>query len=99
MPVSDVKVSVISPKREGESTLFTCTASGTPPITYTLNKVGGVTSGNRWSKAGGVFTLSNIERADAGDYKCMADNTANKAQTSDAATLEVNCKYRYIGEV
>ena len=92
VPISSGKAAVYSPKKEGESTVFTCIASGTPPITYTLHKVGGVTSGDRWSNASGVFTLSNIQRADAGEYRCTADNEAERPQSSDAVTLEVYCK-------
>ena len=91
VPVSNVKAGVTSPKKEGESTEFTFSASGTSPITYTLHKVGGVTSGDRWSNASGVFTLSNIQPADAGEYRCTADNEAKRPQTSDAVTLEVYC--------
>ena len=92
MHVSNIKIVVNSRKMEGQSTLFKCIATGTSPITYTLHKVGGVTSGDRWSNASGVFTLSNIQRADAGEYRCTADNEAKRPQTSDAVTLEVYCK-------
>ena len=92
VPVSKVKPTVTSPRKEGDNAEFTCTASGTHPITYTLHKVGGVTSGGRWSNASGVFTLSNIQRADAGEYRCTADNEAKRPQTSVAVTLEVYCK-------
>ena len=92
VPVSNVKPTVTSPRKEGDFAEFTCTASGTSPIMYTLHKVGGVTSGDRWSNASGVFTLRNIQRADAGEYRCTADNEANRPQTSDAVTLEVYCK-------
>ena len=92
VPVSNVKPTVTSPRKEGDNAEFTCTASGTHPITYTLHKVGGVTSGDRWSNASGVFTLSNIQRADTGEYRCTADNEAKRPQTSDAVTLEVYCK-------
>ena len=97
MPVSNVNVVVTSSKKKGDSAVFNCTSSGTSLITYTLHKVGGVTSGDRWSNASGVFTLSNIQRADAGEYRCTADNEAKRPQTSDAVTLEVYCKYRQKG--
>ena len=96
VPLSNVNAAVNPPNKEGTSAGFTCTASGTSPITYTLHKVGGVTSGDRWSNASGVFTLSNIQRADAGEYRCTADNEAKRPQTSDAVTLEVYCKYCYM---
>ena len=92
VPVSNVKPTVTSPRKVGDFAEFTCTASGTSPIMYTLHKVGGTTSGDRWSNASGVFTLSNIQRTDAGEYRCTADNEAKRPQTSDAVTLEVYCK-------
>ena len=92
VPVSNVTPAITSPRKEGDFAEFTCKASGTHPITYTLYKVGGVTSGDRWSNASGVFTLSNIQRADAGEYRCTADNEAKRPQTSDAVKLEVYCK-------
>ena len=96
VPVSIVNAAVNSPNKEGTKAIFTCTASGTSPITYTLHKVGDVTSRDRWSNASGVFTLSNIQRANAGEYRCTADNEAKRPQTSDAVMLEVYCKHYII---
>ena len=87
----------VTPTKEGTSATFRCSASGTSPITYTWQKVGGVIPNDRWTNHGdGNATLSNIQGTDAGEYTCTAVNEAKQPKTSRLVTLKVFCKFSLI---
>ena len=65
---------------------LSCNASGIPSPMVSWIKVGGnvITNENEL-----VFT--NINRSQAGQYRCEASNECGNA--SETATIEVQCKY------
>ena len=66
---------------------LSCSASGTPhPIVSWLK----VDSRVRFNRSELVFT--NINRNEAGQYRCEASNECGNA--SETATIEVQCKYQ-----
>ena len=66
---------------------LSCSASGTPhPIVSWLK----VDSRVRFNRSELVFT--NINRNEAGQYRCEASNECSNA--SETATIEVQCKYQ-----
>ena len=38
------------------------------------------------------MTVTNVNRTDSGEYRCVANNILGN-ETSDVATLDVQCKY------
>jgi len=78
-PLQDVNVT------EGGNLTLLCNVSGVPPPMVSWIKVGGdtITSAHEL-----VFT--NINRTQAGQYKCEASNLCGNA--SQTATIEVQCK-------
>lgn len=69
----------------GMNVSFTVAASGSPAPTLQWKKGTTTLTGETAT----TLTLSNVQAADAGDYTCVATNTAGSA-TSTAATLTVN---------
>ena len=71
---------------EGEDVTVSCNASGTPPLIVSWIKVDGhVTVSN-----GSELVFTNINRSEAGEYRCEASNECGNA--SQTATIEVQCK-------
>ena len=75
-------------------TLF-CNASGNPmPTTFSWTVNGSaVTVDGRisLSQDDKQLTITNVTRGDSGQYRCVANNSVGNV-TSDAATLNVQCK-------
>ena len=81
---------------EGSNVTLCCNASGDPVPTISWTKDGSTlsTSGNSRINFGGdnkTLTISNVNKADSGEYRCVAVNSLGDA-TSNPATLNVECK-------
>ena len=70
---------------EGGNVRLTCDASGFPePTVYWVK----TSNGDRFNKTELVFT--NINRSEAGEYKCVASNPCET--TTELADVDVQCK-------
>ena len=81
---------------EGENVTLSCNASGdpVPSISWTKNGSAISTSGDPRISFGvdnKQMTITNVSRSDSGRYRCEANNS-NGTVTSNAATLEIQCK-------
>ena len=84
-------------KPEGQNVTLTCNAIGKPSQSISWTKYGSVisTSGDsRISFGAGnkELTITNVSRADDGEYRCVASNDLGNA-TSNAATMDVQCMF------
>ena len=70
---------------EGDNVTLNCMASGTPPPTVSWVKV---SSGQRLNRS--ELVLTNINRSEAGEYRCDASNECGNA--SETASIDVQCK-------
>ena len=72
-----------------------CNASGNPSASISWTKDGSAVNSSRISLSSGgkQLTITNVNRDDRGDYRCVANNSIAAVVTSDAATLDVQCKY------
>ena len=84
---------------EGRDVVFSCVVEGNPSpnVTWTKNKQRLNVTGNSRLTASSTnnnytLTVTDVHRSDAGQYRCVANNSVNTS-TSSAARLEVNCKY------
>jgi len=71
---------------EGDSLTVSCNASGIPPPMVSWVKVGG---GNI-SANGSELMFTNINRSEAGEYRCEASNECGNV--SETVTIEVQCE-------
>jgi len=74
---------------------LSCNATGNPEPTISWNRDGSPvdTSGRiNFSDDKKQLTITNVSRTDSGEYRCVASNSLGNA-TSNAATLDVQCKY------
>ena len=73
-----------------------CNASGNPVPTITWTRNGSVLTSSVARISFGAesteLTITRINRADSGEYRCVANNSEGNV-TSDAATLDVQCEY------
>ena len=71
---------------------LSCNASGNPVPEISWTRDGSpVSSGDQrisFEAGNRQLTITNVSRADSGEYRCVADN-----DTSNATTLDVQCKY------
>ena len=71
---------------EGENVTLSCNATGIPvPMVSWIKVDGHMTVSN-----GSELVLTNINRSEAGEYRCEASNECGSA--SETATIEVQCK-------
>ena len=83
---------------EGQTAVFNCVVAGypTPDVAWEKNRVelnvaaharlsGSFNNGNH------QLIISNVQQSDAGQYRCVANNSLDTA-TSFSATLTVHCK-------
>lgn len=75
------------PVIEGDIVTLSCNVIGFPAPSITWTKDGSLLT----SSFGGV-RITSVNRTDSGEYRCVAINSVGNA-TSDAATLDVQCKY------
>ena len=74
---------------EGGNLNLSCYASGTPsPVVSWVR----ISTGQRFD--GHVLQLTNINRNEAGDYRCEASN--NCGNESTATEIIVKCKFRFL---
>jgi len=81
---------------EGNSVTLSCNVSGNPEpsISWTTNGFQVNTTINfriSFSADKKQLTITNAKRTDNGNYRCVANNSLGIA-TSDAATVDVQCK-------
>ena len=81
---------------EGDNVTLSCNASGNPEPTISWRRDGSlVSSGDQrisFEAGNRQLTITNVNRADSGEYLCVADNSEGN-DTSNAITLDVKCKY------
>ena len=70
---------------EGDNLTLTCNASGMPQPNVSWIKPGGQ------RQYGHMLEFTNINRSQAGEYKCEASNECGNA--TETATIDVQCKY------
>ena len=82
-------------QREGDNVTLSCNATGNPVPSISWTKDGSAISSPRISLSsdGTQLTITNVNRDDRGDYKCVTNNSIGDSVTSNAATLDVQCKY------
>lgn len=81
---------------EGSNVTFSCVATGVPvpSLSWTINGIAkNVTANPRISLSpdSKQLTLTNVNRIDRGEYRCVASNEVDNV-TSLVATLTVHCK-------
>ena len=81
---------------EGNNITLSCNASGDPEPTISWFRGGSVLTRDDARIFLGAdskqLTITSIKRNNTGEYRCVANNSAGNA-TSDAAKLNVQCKY------
>ena len=84
------------PVIEGHNVNLFCNASGNPVPTITWTRNGSVLTSSvariSFGAEGKELKITSINRADKGEYRCVANNSEGNV-TSDAATLDVQCEY------
>ena len=85
---------------EGQDVVFSCLAEGnpSPTVTWTKNEARlNITANLRLTVSqtnnNHSLIIRTVHRADAGQYRCVANNNILDGSTSSAATLQVYCKY------
>ena len=80
---------------ERENVTLSCNATGNPAPSISWTKNGSAANSPRISLSldNKQLTITNVSRDDSGDYRCVANNSIGAAVTSNAATLDVQCKY------
>jgi len=80
---------------EGDNVTLSCNVDGNPVPTISWTRDGSpVNTSGRISISDdkNQLTITQVKRTDSGTYRCMANNNLGNA-TSNAATLDVQCKY------
>ena len=87
------------PKTEGKEVVLSCDADGNPVPIISWTRDGSLvnTSGRfSFSADKRQLTITNVNRTDSGKYRCVASNKLGN-DTSNVATLDVQCKYSDLG--
>ena len=82
-------------KTEGENVTLSCNVAGNPAPTISWTRNGSplnTTGRINFSDGKKQLTITNVNRTDSGEYRCVARNSLGNA-TSNVATLNVQCKY------
>ena len=80
---------------EGDNVTLSCNVDGNP-----VPKISWTRDGSPVNRSGTIsisddkkqLTITNVNRTESGEYRCVAENVVGNA-TSNAATLNVQCKY------
>ena len=105
--VTDKPTIIVHPesqtKTEGENVTLTCNATGNPAPTISWTRNGSpidTSDNSRISFSGNKkqLTITNVSRTDSGEYRCVANNSLG-IDTSNLATLNVQCKYDVLCQV
>ena len=77
--------------------LLTCNATGNPTPSISWTKDGSLINASRdprisITEQNTKLRITNVSRADDGQYRCVASNGLGNA-TSNPATVDVRCKY------
>ena len=87
------------PVTEGDNVTLSCNASGNPVPTITWTRNGSVLISSvpriSFRAESRELTITTIDTADSGEYQCVANNSVGN-DTSDAATIDVQCKYKSV---
>ena len=87
----------VGPVTEGDNVTLSCNASGGPLPTITWTRDGSVLNSSvpriSLEAESRELTITNISRADSGEYRCVANNSEG-TNISHAATLDVKCKFK-----
>ena len=85
-------------KVEGQTAVFNCVVAGypTPDAAWTkneaeLNVAADARLNTSFNDGNHQLTISNVQQLDAGQYRCVANNSLDTV-TSSPATLTVHCK-------
>ena len=85
------------PVTEGDNVTLSCNASGNPVPTISWTRNGSLLNSSvpriSFGAESRKLTITIINRADSGEYRCLADSNVGN-DTSDAATLDVKCKFK-----
>ena len=81
---------------EGDTVAFTCNADGNPVPTISWARNGSPidTDDNyriTFSEDKKQLTMTNVNRTDSGEYRCVANNSLGN-DSSNVASLDVQCK-------
>ena len=81
-------------KTEGDNLTLSCNATGNPVPTISWTRDGSPVDSSKISFSANKtqLTITHVNRTDSGEYRCVASNSLGNA-TSNAATLDVQCKY------
>ena len=81
--------------KEGGNVTFSCNSTANPlPTTSWTKDKSPITNDSRisYSVVNKVLTITNVNRNDSGEYRCVASNKLGN-DTSKAAELNVKCKF------
>jgi len=81
-------------KREGDNVTLLCNVTANPPPTISWTRDGSpIDASGRISflENKKLLTITNVNRIDSAEYRCVASNELGKA-TTNAASLDVQCK-------
>ena len=85
------------PVTEGDNVTLSCNASGNPVPSISWTRNGSLLNSSvpriSFGAESRKLTITSINRADSGEYRCVADSSVGN-DTSDAATLDVKCKFK-----
>ena len=99
--VTDQPEITVHPKAEtepeGENVTLFCNADGNPPPTISWTRNGSpvnttINSRISFSEDKKNLTITDVNRTDSGEYRCVASNELGN-DSSNNATLDVQCKY------
>ena len=84
-------------RAEGDNVTLSCNATGNPEPTISWTRNGFPVNASNdssisFSEDNKLLTITNVNRTDSGEYRCVANNSIGN-DTSNVATLNIQCKY------